>query len=182
MPTTAIDRLYTEHRDLEAHLLEHGQISFVSNVDANFRKALLLAAASYFEVRIRDCILDFVKERAARDELVTAFLKNKAIERQYHTYFDWEKTNANKFFSLFGPGFKERMAAAVAGNEQLKQAIAAFLEVGALRNNLVHQDFASFPLDKTVDDIYRLYKAALEFVDVLPTKLRDGPAASAEAT
>ena len=52
-------------------------------------------------------------------------------------------------------------------------AIAAFLEVGRERNKLVHQDYASFPFEKTLDEIYDLYRRALGFVENLHNTLRD---------
>jgi hypothetical protein len=51
---------------------------------------------------------------------------------------------------------------------KLDNAIRAFLELGNLRNQLVHQDYATFPLEKTSDEIYQLYQDALYFVDAFP--------------
>ena len=58
-------------------------------------------------------------------------------------------------------------------SEELQLAVRAFLEVGNERNKLVHQDYASFPLEKTLDEIYDLYHRALAFVEKLPDSLRD---------
>jgi hypothetical protein len=38
---------------------------------------------------------------------------------------------------------------------------------------MVHQDYASFPLDKTLEEIYELYRKGLFFVEKLPNDLRD---------
>jgi hypothetical protein len=58
-------------------------------------------------------------------------------------------------------------------SEELTESIKAFLELGNERNRMVHQDFASFPLDKTLDEIYHLYQKGLFFVENLPRELRD---------
>jgi hypothetical protein len=170
--STVIDRIFKEHQELIGFLQEAGEISMVNNVDESFRKSLALAAASYFEVRVRDCIMAYVTEKAGGDEAVVSFLRNKAVERQYHTYFSWKDRKATQFFGLFGPRFKEFMVRRVAEDAAYNRAVEAFLELGELRNNLAHQDFAAFPVDKTVNEIYDLYKDALRFVDSLSDALR----------
>jgi hypothetical protein len=147
--------------------------SLVVSAADNFRKALLLAAASYFEHRVSSSVSEFVQEKAPGSSLVVAFVRNKAIARQYHTWFKWDAANANQFFGLFGSEFTAMMQSRLKDSEDLRLAVRAFLEVGNERNKLVHQDFASFPLDKTLDDVYASYKSALVFVEGLATFLRE---------
>jgi hypothetical protein len=114
-----------------------------------------------------------VSERAGQSRLVASFVKNKAIARQYHTWFQWDATNANQFFGLFGPDFRTDMIEWARNSDHLRTAIEAFMELGAERNKLVHQDYASFSLDKTLEEIYALYKAALRFVEGMPNAFRE---------
>lgn len=79
---------------------------------------------------------------------------------------------ANSFFGLFGDIFSNFIKQEVRNSEQLSSSIKAFLEIGRERNRLVHQDFGTFSLEKTSDEIYLLYKDALVFVNALPDKLR----------
>lgn len=169
---TGVDRLYEEFKALVEHLEIGSELSLRNTVDENFRKALLLAAASYFEHRITQDITDFAREIANENDLLVSFLKNKAISRQYHTYFDWESSNANKFFGLFGSLFSEYIKILIKNDEKFSSSIKAFLEIGRERNRLVHQDFGTFSLEKTSDEIYKLYSDALFFVEALPQKLR----------
>ena len=136
-----------------------------------FRKALLIAAGSYFEYRIASCVLDHVSARSTGSVLVLSFFRNKAVNRQYHTWFKWDESNANAFFGLFGADFKRAMVDRVAKSDPLAESVRAFLEIGNERNKLAHQDFASFPLEKTMDEIYGLYGRALLFVDGLGAHL-----------
>ncbi|HEY6336275.1 MAG TPA: HEPN domain-containing protein [Alphaproteobacteria bacterium] len=131
------------------------------------------AAGHYFEHRVCSCVLDFIRERTGGSALVENFVRNKAIARQYHTWFEWTDKNANKFFALFGPEFRSAMNGRVNDSEELRSSVQSFLEVGNERNRLVHQDYATFPMEKTLDEIYALYKSALQFVEVLPIALRD---------
>ncbi len=86
MSETIIDRLYQENLTLLEYLRTQGEISFHASVNDYFRKTLLLSIASYFEDTLKQSIISFVEERVGRGNLLLHFLKNKAIERQYHTY------------------------------------------------------------------------------------------------
>ena len=52
------------------------------------------------------------------------------------------------------------------------ESVKAFLEVGNLRNQMVHEDYADFQLNKTVEDVYSLYIRAARFVDEFPDAIR----------
>lgn len=105
--------------------------------------------------------------------MTMAFVRNKGLERQYHTLFSWEKSNANSFFGLFGTDFKDYMTSQVKNDQDLDDSIKAFLRLGETRNELVHGNFAIFPLERTAEQIYELYRQASLFVDLLPLKLRE---------
>ena len=171
-PQTPVDRLHGEFTQLLAFLDANEEVSLRNVADGNFRKALLLAAASYFERRLTTGIVDFVGEATSTDHVVRWLVQRKAVERQYHTWFDWNGRNANQFFRLFGRAFSDHAKALVDNNEDLSSAVQAFLEIGRERNRLVHQDFASFPLEKTSDEIYETYCSATEFVEWFPQELR----------
>ena len=128
---------------------------------------------SYFEHQVCGCMLDFVRHRSGGSFLLENFVRNKAIARQYHTWFKWDDSNANQFYSLFGAEFRTAMSDQVRESDELRASVKAFLEIGNERNRLIHQDYATFPLDKTLDEIYSLYQRALMFVERLPSALRD---------
>jgi hypothetical protein len=168
---TGVDRLYKEFSALVEYLDQGEEISLKIAVDENFRKSLVLAAASYFEVKLSDGIINFFHAVSKGNELATSFIRAKAISRQYHSYFDWDRNNANKFFSSFGDGFKKFMESQVKDNTELELSIRAFMEIGSTRNRLVHQDFATFSLEKSSVEIYQSYKTALVFVETFPDQL-----------
>ena len=170
---TPIDGLFSDASAIAVDLQNRGEISLLNSASDQFRKTLLLAAASYFEHRMCTTVLDYVRERSRGSELVTTFVSNKAISRQYHTWFNWEAANANQFFGLFGKEFREEMVRRVDGSEELRSGVSAFLEIGNERNKLIHQNFATFSLEKNLAEIYELYRKALVFVDRIPSALRD---------
>lgn len=87
-------------------------------------------------------MLEFIVERSESDEVVLALIMQKAIESQYHTYFNWNAKNANQFLSLFGESFLQHMKRRVQKDAKLNQSILDFIEIGSLRNQLVHLNFA----------------------------------------
>jgi hypothetical protein len=55
------------------------------------------------------------------------------------------------------------------------------MEIGSERNKLAHQNYATFPMEKTLDEVFNLYENALPFVQVIPEALREHEAAPAAA-
>jgi RiboL-PSP-HEPN len=183
MPTySIIDRLYEENRTLLQYLEAQREPSLRSNVDAQFRKVLLLAIASHFEHQITQLLITCFANKTANDALLVSFLKKKAIERQYHTFFDWRGKNANQFLGLFGEEFKERLSREIKASDELSTAVKAFLELGDARNELVHLNFAIYPLEKTSEDIYNRYREAVRFIEYLTQHLNPNAADAHAAT
>jgi hypothetical protein len=164
---TIIDKIYKDNQELINYLESQKEISLKIQFDTTFRKTLLLSAASYFEEEICKMIQEFVEKVSENNQYVVSLVKKKAIERQYHTYFDWDGSNANQFFSLFGQAFKDKLKQEIDKDETLKSSVKAFLELGKTRNKLVHLNFASFYFEKTAEEIYKMYQESLVFVNFL---------------
>jgi len=105
--------------------------------------------------------------------MIPSLVKNKAVSRQYHTWFDWQANNANAFFNMFGEDFRSHMIEIIKLDQNMAKSISAFLEIGRERNRLVHQDYGSFFLEKSAEEIFGLYVSAMVFVDFVPKALRD---------
>jgi hypothetical protein len=170
---TPVDRLYSEASAVLLALRDQIEPSLHVAAADSLRKALLLAAASHFEYRVCAVVLEFVRERTDGSVLVEEFVRNKAVARQYHSWFKWDENNATHFYGLFGRKFRDAMGDRTRESDALRESVRAFLEVGNERNRLVHSDFASFPLEKTTEEIYELFQKALLFVDILPKALRE---------
>jgi hypothetical protein len=109
--------------------------------------------------------------RNTLDVKILELVDQKAIKRQYHTLFDWDKRNASKFWALFGSEFKQGMNKYCKENPDFEDSIAGFMEIGSLRNQLVHNNYAGFPLEKALKDVYDLYRRGNVFVQSLPAVL-----------
>ena len=173
--SSVIDSMYEDYRALIEYLDGQAEISFRSRIEAILPKTLAIAAGSYFEERIRGSIYDFIAEASNGQELIIQFTNNKAIERQYHTYFNWEIRNANQFFGLFGQNFRTHMETTIKGDSELDEGVQSFLEMGSIRNSLAHRNFIDFALAKTAEEMYQMYRKALVFVERLPELLRAYP-------
>lgn len=173
MSRNVVDRLHGEFSDLQKFLGEKGGVTFLSVIEENSPKTMLLVAASYFEHRLSEEVELLAKEATADGHVLMWLIKNKAISRQYHTWFDWKSSNANTFFSMFGQGFKDQAAEEVKKDEKLNKSIVDFLEIGRERNRLVHENFGDFTLEKTTSDVYELYESAVGFVDWFPKAIRN---------
>lgn len=162
--------MFEDHRSVLDYLSATGQVSHHATLETTLPKVLLLAAASEFESRVCEAVRDYVR-RNTLDLKILELVDQKAIKRQYHTLFDWDKRNASKFWSLFGAEFKQGMAKYCKQNAELEDNIAGFMEIGSLRNQLVHNNYASFSLPKTLQDVYDLYRRGDAFVQALPAIL-----------
>jgi RiboL-PSP-HEPN len=170
---TIVDRFYRDFQELVSYLEKGGELSLRNVVESNFGKVLLLVAASYFEWLITQNLVEFVNQGTNNNKAILEFVKNKALSRQFHSLFDWDRNNANKFYSLFGEEFRAFMKGELDSNNVLDSSVKAFMEIGRERNRLVHQDFGSFALEKTATEIFQLYKEAVHFVESIPIKLEE---------
>jgi len=159
-----IERMFNENQALHDLLLTQNEVSLASMVGDQFRKTLLLAIASQFEHRVTGAVRAYSVSASSGDDALTSFIKAKGITRQYHTYFNWDASNGNAFFGLFGSSFKAFMTKRLGESNDLQEGLVAFLTLGELRNQLVHNDYATFTLEKTPNEIYDLYRKAVVFV------------------
>lgn len=172
---TIVDRLYEDFQALTGVLNQSVEPSLCVTANDCFRKALLLAAASHFERAVSGAVLSYVGQSSRENPLVREFVRQKGLSRQYHTLFQWEGKNANRFFSLFGDDFRKYAETRVKEDSALEDGIRAFLELGNDRNRLVHEDFGNFSLEKTADEIFKLFKRAQTFADKIDLLLSGCP-------
>ncbi|MFF2398146.1 HEPN domain-containing protein [Streptomyces goshikiensis] len=166
-----VERMYADHRSVLTYLGDQQQASHHATLQTTLPKVLLLAAASEFEERVCRVLRDHVAAHIS-DPKILDLVEQKAIRRQYHTLFDWDTRNAGKFWALFGPAFKAGMKKYCADDPKLSGNISAFMEIGSLRNHMVHNNYASFALEKTLDEVYDLYQQGDMFVNQLPELLK----------
>jgi hypothetical protein len=170
---TEVKTLYERQSELIQHLLKAKELSFAQDTEQMLQKNLPLAAASFLEERVCALLLDFVDTRTGGCIELRNLVEIKAIKRQYHSLFEWDQPNGfNKFFSLFGHEFKSALSAEIARDPNLERAAKDFIEIGSLRNKIVHQNYASFVVEKSAAEIFRSFEGAIRFVGFLAGKLK----------
>ena len=168
MTKSIVDEQYIQGQGLLRYLLKQQELTLWAKAGEYLKKDILLSAASYFETEISEIIIKTAEIHSSKNQLIVSIIKQKAVSRQYHTYFNWDSAkNANSFFSLFGDDFKVMMQREIATNKSLEESIRAFLQLGQERNKLVHQNYAAITIDKTVKEIYRLYRKSLLFINII---------------
>lgn len=169
--TNNVDDFYVKYEELLARLQAPEDASLRVWAHENFRRVLVLIMANHLENELRTILEEFFK-RNSRSDLVSSFIE-KSMERQYHTYFDWEGSNANHFFAFFGETFKQEAIQDVRSKNELDDGIKAFLEIGNTRNTLIHERFFIVDLgNKTAEEFYKSFKKALGFMEYLKMKLK----------
>ena len=173
-----IEELWDDHKELVIHLQSGNQLQLMSRVQDSFGKILIIAVASYFEVRVTQNIVELYSEMTNRAEALAQFVRKQAIGRRFAQLFEWGSEsksgrNANSFYNLFGTEFATFMKKKVQDDQSLDDSVKAFLEIGNLRNQMVHGNYADFQLNKTVDEIHQLYETATTFVNEFPIAIRE---------
>ncbi|MBX5183382.1 hypothetical protein HJB88_12120 [Rhizobium sp. NZLR5] len=101
--------------DIASLLRTSREVSLEVFINDLGRKALLMACASYFEHVLTKDVQSFFDDQFGSSHPAAHVVRVKAISRQYHTWFDWDKSNANKFFGMFGAEFSKWMQEKVRG-------------------------------------------------------------------
>jgi len=165
MESARIERQYQDAKELYNYLMKSEEVSFASYIEGVYKKVLLLSAASFFEYEITSLIKKFAQRASKSDMRLVTLVEKKALARQYHTLFDWDSTNTNKFWGLFGDTTKTKAKERIDKNDKLAQAEKDFLGLGKLRNSLVHENFSEYDVNITLQEIYDKYKSACKLID-----------------
>ena len=176
-PSNRVEELLRDHRELVEYLESVNSLLLRDRAENAFAKTLLIAAASYFEVRLTQMIIDLYLEMTQGADELAEFVKRQAIGRRFAQLFQWGSDespgrNANSFYILFGERFSAHMKQRVQEDQDFDESVKAFLEIGNLRNQMVHGNYADFQLNKTVEEVYTLYSRAGQFVDEFPEAIR----------
>lgn len=163
-----IERIYTELNQLKIYLLKHNNDFHYNTVTDHDRKILLLAIASFFERKVSTRLLEYIDYKTNNNSLIANLIQRKVLDRKYHTLFEWKEKNINSFLAIFGKDFKFSIENKIKDMPELNIGMKAFLQLGRLRNDLVHEDFATNKVgDKTMSEVYELFKIADQFIDFL---------------
>ena len=167
-----IEQNIREAREMYEGLLSAGNAQLAVSFQAIAQKYFALSIASFFEHRITKAILEYAERHSDERRYSYHIIRIRAIERQYSKFFDWDLSNAHKFFAMFGQDCKDAFVEKKKQDPLLKSAEVDFIEIGRLRNELVHENFLTYPFPKTLEEIESKYKSADYFVRYVEEELR----------
>jgi hypothetical protein len=158
----AVEALYEDYRGLVADL-EGRSPSSLTALNRAYPKHLLLAAASSLEELVKRALIEVFEARG--DAGLGAFVQKRILDRGYHQLFAWTDRKAQPFFSSFGPDVGASFKRALRESSSLAESHEAFMILGSARNEVVHRDFASYPVEFTPEEVIEKYRLALYFVE-----------------
>ena len=165
-----VERIHEELLSMRQIISKAESPSDQSAFETMAAKTLLLASASYFERRICDTIEETARN-AGTAEVFINFINKQALERKYHSMFDWGAKNINSFLGLFGEQHKGLMKDDIKASDELTKAVHDFIFINSQRNLLVHNNFASFSLPVVMDELWIKFQSAKCLSDWFPKKL-----------
>lgn len=167
-----ITELIKDYYDIHNYLMGNGQISFANDIDSYYKKILVFSCASLFENLICNSIYEKAKKSSPIP--IAEFIRNKAVERQYHTYFNWKDPKVSSiygFLGLWGEDFKTAFLSIIKSDEALAEGIKAFLIIGNERNLMAHENFIEYNPSRTFKEVETLYGQADYFLNTLLDKI-----------
>ncbi len=140
--------------------LAPGELSLIKDT---LDKDATIAAGSFCETFVSNVISGAFEhvERGLR-----YFVGRQAIERKFFQWFDFNGSNANGLFALFGPDLAVEFKNTVQA-EELSDPIRAFLQLCRARNDLVHNNYVAADTTFTVADIHANVVSASRFLEWL---------------
>ncbi|XDD45246.1 HEPN domain-containing protein [Leptospira sp. WS39.C2] len=148
-----IQKIDSDFSDSKEFLEQNYKVSERNNLEVLQTKVSILTLGTYVENRTYEIIQEFLNSH--KDSLLYEFLENHALNRKFHTMFDFRSNNLNKFFGLFGDEFCDFMKTKTKIDEDFKNSISAFLEICVKRNTLAHENFYLTSIDLTLEEVYK---------------------------
>lgn len=143
--------------------------SFMQEHRKMFGKNLVVFCANFFELFTLDSLPILLSDK----KTVCSFLRKQALDRRYHQLFDWDKQNVNKFLTCFGENFRDKISKEIEADQDLKNKMGSFLELGRWRNKLVHEGFKLEAInEKSIDDIWSNFVKSCDFYKFILDKLK----------
>lgn len=159
----AVGLVYREYNEMVS-TVGGSSPSALTALNRVYPKHILIAAASSLEDHVKVRLLPELFERYGNVE-IREFLSASVLKRGYHGLFEWSNDSASKLFSAFGAEAKARFKERTRTDPIFDDGQRSFMQLGRLRNELVHNDYVSRSITVTPGDVHIMYKKSLGFLE-----------------
>lgn len=167
MEASAVFALFDQYDSIRTAIPVE-DISNLADLDAQFRKLAVLSCASYLENDLMEALKQFFFDVGPE---VGEFVRRGALERKFHTLFNWDKPLPDSFFKSWGTDCERRYRSRLEVDMGCEGIMKSFMVLVAARNLLVHENLAERTSDLTFDEVrehfgraYRFPTLALEII------------------
>jgi len=158
MSSAAVFSLFNQYDSIRASI-PADDISDLTDLDAQFRKLAVLSCASHLESDLIAALKEyFSKLRPSVGE----FVRRTALERKFHTLFNWEQPLPDYFFKSWGADCERRYKARLS-DPGFDSVMRSFMLLVASRNQLVHANLAEQSSDLTFAEVREHFGRAEQF-------------------
>ncbi|TFD30286.1 HEPN domain-containing protein [Cryobacterium cryoconiti] len=158
--TLAVESLYEDYQGLVGDVSAKSP-SGLAALNRSYHKLLLVAAASSLEGHVKRITQAFFMAHGSHE--ISQFVSKQVLARGYHGLFDWKAESAQPYFTSFGEACGKGFKARLKKDDQLKADHDAFMKLGNLRNLVVHNDYATYTIELTPDEVMASYRKAVNF-------------------
>jgi hypothetical protein len=158
-----VERIHQELVAVASIVIQSGDVFAISDYGEHSAKTLLVAGASYFERTIIEAIKKYA-ESICGSSALGHYVFYQSIDQKFFALFDFsgQQKNINGFLAKFGAKYRDWAKDDLAKLDENSQR--AFLELCRLRNDLVHNNYATFSIGKTLEEVKSLFDVGLKFV------------------
>ena len=137
------------------------------DIEKHYVNYFVVASASYFEEAVKSIIYEYVKRSTKQNKNLLNFMKSKILDRGYHGLASWNEKNPK--ISSFLNQFSIDWSAIVCflDKEKYENAYKDFVYLGHQRNLSVHGNLSQYSSPYTLEDAYKRYQSANNFIKVL---------------
>jgi len=146
-----VNKIAYDFEDSLQYLNSSLKITEKNNLEILKVKVSILTLGTYIENRTYDLIVQILNR--SKDDILSEFLINQALNRKFHTMFDFKSLNIKKFLKLFGQPFSDYICSMISDDEEFSRSIECFMLISSKRNILAHDNFYISSIDFTFDEI-----------------------------
>ena len=158
MGAAAVFSLFDQYDSIRSSIPE-ANISDMTDLDSQFRKLAVLSCASHLESDFIEALKAYFLSIGPG---VGEFVRRAALERKFHTLFNWDKPLPDSFFKGWGAECEQRYRQRLTDSE-FDAIMRSFMLLVSSRNLLVHANLAEQSSDLTFEEVREHFGRATQF-------------------